>query len=91
MDELVPVMLGIIFGAAIWLASKGAVRLVLSVLAVLVAGAAATIASGEYLESWVYLLLDFGEAAFGLVIGTIVAARLFTPRSVRNLASRKGE
>ncbi|MGH7069448.1 MAG: hypothetical protein ACREFO_05475 [Acetobacteraceae bacterium] len=91
MDELVPVILGIIFGAAIWLCSKDTVRLLLSVLAVLVAGAAATIASGEYLESWVYLLLDFGEAAFGLVIGTIIAARLLTPRFVRRPARRKGE
>lgn len=91
MDELVPVILGIIFGAAIWLCSKGAARLVPSVLAVLVAGAVATIASGEYLESWVYLLLDFGEAASGLVIGYIVAARLLTPRFVRHLAPRKGE
>ncbi|MGH7120363.1 MAG: hypothetical protein ACREFP_15470 [Acetobacteraceae bacterium] len=91
MDELVPVVLGIIFGAAIWLGSKGTVRLVLSVLAVVVAGAAATIASGEYLESWIYLLLDFGEAAGGLVIGTIIAARLLTPRSVRSLAQRDGE
>jgi hypothetical protein len=89
MDELVPVILGIIFGATIWLWSKGTVRLVLSVLAVLVAGAAATFASGEYLESWVYLLLDFGEAEIGLVIGYIVAARLLTPRFVRREAERK--
>lgn len=91
MDELVPIILGIIFGAAIWLWSKGTVRLVLSVLAVLLAGAAATIASGEYLESWIYLLLDFGEAAFGLVIGYVVAARLLTPPFVRRPAQGKGE
>lgn len=91
MDELVPIILGIIFGAAIWLWSKGTVRLVLSVLAVLLAGAAATIASGEYLESWIYLLLDFGEAAFGLVIGYVVAAWLLTPPFVRRPAQGKGE
>lgn len=91
MDELVPIILGIIFGAAIWLWSKGTVRLVLSVLAVLLAGAAATIASGEYLESCIYLLLDFGEAAFGLVIGYVVAARLLTPPFVRRPAQGKGE
>jgi hypothetical protein len=34
---------------------------------VIVSGATATIASGEYHQSWIYLLLDFGEAAFGLV------------------------
>jgi len=79
MDELVPVILGAIFGAGAWLSSTGATRVMLSVLAVLIAGAVATIASGEYLESWLYLLLDFGEAAFGLAIGYVVAARLLTP------------
>jgi len=46
------------------------------------AGAVATIASGEYLESWVYLMLDFAEAAFGLAIGYVVAARMLTPRFI---------
>lgn len=78
MDELVPVILGTISGAGLWVMFTGARRAVLSVLAVLVAGAVATIVSGEYLQSWVYLLLDFGEAAFGLAIGYFVAARLLT-------------
>ena len=80
MDELVPVILGVIFGVVIWLFTAGTLRTVLSVLAVMVAGVTATIASGEYQESWVYLLLDFGEAALGLVVGYVVAARLLTPR-----------
>ncbi|MGH7050307.1 MAG: hypothetical protein ACREFV_02835 [Acetobacteraceae bacterium] len=90
MDELVPVVLGIIFGAVVWLASTGRTRVVLSVVAVLVSGAAATIASGEYSTSWIYLLLDFGEAAFGLAIGYAVAAWLLEPRFIRR-PQRRGE
>src|SRR5208283_3250189 len=80
MDELVPVLLGAILGAVIWLSTSGKLRFVLSVVAVIFSGATATVASGEYHESWIYLLLDFGEAALGLVIGYVVAARLLTPR-----------
>jgi len=86
MGELVPLILGAVFGAIIWLTTNGRLRFVLSMAAVLVSGAAATIASGEYHESWIYLLLDFGEAAFGLVIGYLVASRLPTPRT----GSRRG-
>jgi hypothetical protein len=39
-------------------------------------------ANPSYHESWVYLLLDFGEAALGLAVGYVVAARLSTPHSV---------
>jgi hypothetical protein len=80
MDELVPVLLGAASGVIIWLGTSGRKRFLLSVLAVGVSGIIATVASGEYLESWVYLLLDFGEAAFGLIIGYVVAARLLTSR-----------
>ena len=86
MGELIPVMLGAIFGAVIWLTTTGKLRFALSVAAVIVSGAAATIASGEYHESWIYLLLDFGEAAFGLVIGYVIASRLPTLRT----GSRRG-
>lgn len=90
MDELVPVLLGIVFGAGAWLGSTGAMRVVLRIVAVLISGVAATIASGEYLTSWIYLLLDFGEAAFGLAVGYAVAAWLLAPRFIRR-AERRGE
>jgi hypothetical protein len=51
------------------------------------AGAAATIASGEYAESWLYLLLDFGEAAFGLAAGFVIAAKILPSRAVRDRAA----
>jgi hypothetical protein len=86
MDELVPLVPGAVFGAIIWLTTSARLRFAVSVIAVIVSGATATMASGEYHESWIYLLLDFGEAAFGLVIGYVVAARLPTQRA----ASRRG-
>jgi hypothetical protein len=88
MDELVPVILGTILGAIIWLTTSGRLLFALSVVAVLVSGATATIASGEYHESWIYLLLDFGEAALGLVVGYVMAARLLTPRAARHVERR---
>jgi hypothetical protein len=79
-DELVPVILGIVLGALIWRTTKGYSRGLLSVSAVAVSGLAATVLSGEYHESWMYLLLDLGEAAFGLAIGFVVAHRLLKRR-----------
>ena len=86
MEEIVPCILGAVLGAMIWLNARGIARFALSILAVIVLAAVATIGTGEYLESWVYLLLDLGEAAFGLAIGYVVAARLLSPRAIRNQA-----
>jgi hypothetical protein len=91
MDELVPVILGCVLGAVIWLTTAGKIRFVLSLLAVALSGTIATVASGEYHESFVYLLLDFGEAALGFVIGYVVAARLLTPHSDGRLVRREGD
>ena len=74
-DELVPVILGAVLGAIVWRGTTGQIRLTLSVLAVIASGAFATVLSGEYLASWVYILLDLGEAALGLVVGFAVAHR----------------
>lgn len=87
MDELVPIILGIILGALIWRSTTGRTRIALSIGAVLVSGAAATVLSGEYRESWVYLLLDFGEAAFGLAIGMLIARRVQSSRASQRLRS----
>ena len=84
MNEVVPFVLGAVLGAVIWLSAKGAVRFALSILAVIVTAAFATVASGEYLESWGFFLLDLGEAAFGLAVGYVVAARLLSRRATRD-------
>ncbi|HTW29517.1 MAG TPA: hypothetical protein VME92_20500 [Acetobacteraceae bacterium] len=89
MDELVPVILGALFGAAIWYFTTGVLRTVLSVLAVIVAGVAATVASGEYHESWIYLLLDLGEAVLGLVVGQVIAHRALRARLTRDAKARR--
>jgi uncharacterized membrane-anchored protein YhcB (DUF1043 family) len=87
MDELVPIILGIILGALIWRSTTGRTRIALSIGAVLVSGAAATVLSGEYLESWIYLLLDFGEAAIGLAIGMLIARRVQSGRALPRVRS----
>jgi hypothetical protein len=69
MVELLPIVLGTIVGAVIYRHTRGRTRLVLSVAAVIVSGTAATVLSGEYVESWIYLLLDLGLAALGLALG----------------------
>jgi hypothetical protein len=74
MDELVPVTIGAFLGAVIWCSARGKLRIFLSLLAVIAAGSIATLASGEFHESWLYLLLDLGEAALGLVAGYAIAA-----------------
>jgi hypothetical protein len=82
MDEIVPVIIGAVLGALIWRTTTGRMRAVLSVMAVLAAGAFATILSGEFQVSWVYFLIDFSEAGLGLVCG-IAFAHFF----LRNPAS----
>jgi hypothetical protein len=78
MYELIPVLLGLIFGVLIG-RTKGMARPVLRVAGVAASGLVATVLSGEYFESWVYVLLDVGEAALGLVAGIAIAE--LAPRS----------
>jgi hypothetical protein len=82
MDELVPVVLGVVLGALVWVATTGRIRFALSVSAVLVSGISATVLSGEYHESWIYLFLDLGEAALGLAVGILVGQRVLRQRAV---------
>lgn len=81
MDELVPVVLGLVLGAPIWVATTGRSRLALSACAVLISGLAATVLSGEYAQSWIYLVLDLGEAALGMAAGVLVGHRALRQRA----------
>jgi hypothetical protein len=74
MDELATVTVAAFLGAVIWRSARGKMRIFLSLLAVIAAGTIASLASGEFQESWHYLLLDLGEAALGLVVGYAIAA-----------------
>jgi hypothetical protein len=84
MDEAIPLALGVLLGIPIWLCGPGIARILLSIFAVAVVGLLATVLSGEYAESWAYLLLDFGEAAIGLVFGFAVASRQKFWRKLRH-------
>ena len=86
MEEMVPILLGIVLGVAIWRGTTGLTRVGLSILAATTSGAFATVLNGEYLSSWVYILLDVGEAALGLAVGFVVGASL--PSSGRPASPR---
>jgi len=86
MDEVVPVVLGAVLGFAIWQFGPGRARLLLSIAAVVLSGVLATVFSGEYVESWIYLLLDLGEAAIGLALG-FAAAHWLTRRKQRRVSA----
>jgi hypothetical protein len=93
MYEIVPVALAFVLGIAVWRYTNGGVRLILSCCTVAISGLAATTLSGEFHESWVFLLLDLGEAAFGLAIGFAAAHRLLPirrRRSATNAQPRHG-
>jgi hypothetical protein len=70
--EALPIVLGLTLGALIWCKTQRQRRMILSICAVGASGATATVLSGEYAESWMYILLDFGQAAFGLAIGFVI-------------------
>ena len=75
--------MGIVLGVLIWRKVTGHKRTALSVVAVLVSGIAATVASGEYADSWIYVLLDLSEAALGLALGFAIAHR-FLPVGIKH-------
>jgi hypothetical protein len=85
MEELVPVVLGVVLGVPISLVAARRLRFALSAAAVLLSGFAATVLSGEYRYSWVYLLLDLGEAALGLAFGLLVEGRIRLRRAAAPL------
>jgi hypothetical protein len=89
MEELLPVLLAAVMGVAISLYARGGVRWLLGCVAIAVCGLAATILTGEFEESWLYLLQDVAEAAAGLALGLLFArwalprlglSRVFAPR-----------
>ena len=97
MEEFFPVFLAAALGIGIWLYAPGRLGWILSVLAVAVSGLAATIFTGEFEESWLYLLQDLAEAACGLAVGFVIAYWLL-PRlgiagatAVRNASGRSSK
>jgi hypothetical protein len=72
-EEFFPFFLAAALGIAVWLYAPRRLRWILSVLAVAVSGLAATTFTGEFEESWLYLLQDLAEAACGLAVGFAIA------------------
>jgi hypothetical protein len=75
MEDLVPFILGVLLGSLIGSRITGRTRTAISALIVVLSGVAATVLSGEFHESWIYLLLDGAEAAVGLALGLLIARR----------------
>ena len=89
MDELIPVILSALFGVIVYRKATGRLRTVLGACAVLTSGAAATVFSGEYHDSWLYFFADLGLAAIGLATGFALAYFL-SPSRPRKRASLTG-
>jgi hypothetical protein len=73
MEDLVPFILGVLLGSLIGSRITGRTRTAISI--VVLSGVAETVLSGEFHESWIYLLLDGAEAAVGLALGLLIARR----------------
>jgi hypothetical protein len=72
MDELIPVFIAAVFGALIWSSTTGRIRVLLLTATMFAIGVTATILSGEFAVSWLYLLQDIAEAAAGLACGVVI-------------------
>jgi hypothetical protein len=86
MEELVPFILGAFLGALMSFGRTGRARVAVCAAVVVLSGALATVLSGEYQTSWVYLFLDCAEAALGLVVGLAITARLLARRNPIRMA-----
>ena len=93
MQEFLPVLLAAALGIAISVYTRGALRWVLSCVAVALSGLAATTFTGEFEESSLYLLQDLAEAAVGLALGFAIARwvlpRLGVTRAILDARSKR--
>jgi hypothetical protein len=87
MDELYPIGMGILLGILFSLRLSLFKPLWRKALLVAVAGASATIASGEYAESWGFLIVDIGEVALATWIS--YAAFVYLQRRMPALKRRR--
>lgn len=93
MDELFPIGTGLIFGVAFAADFRILRPWWVKAILVVVAGASATILSGEYVENWGFILVDLGEVSLAAWIGAhlcrIAARRLRSEKQGREIASSK--
>lgn len=78
MNEIVPVVGGLVVGSLLPLV-PARLRILVAVVAASCVGALATVVSGEYRLGWEYLLFDVPLAALGTVAGYLAADRLLLP------------
>lgn len=92
MDELFPIGAGLIFGIVFTADFRILRPWWVKAILVVVAGASATILSGEYVESWGFIVVDLGEVALATWIAAhlcrIAARRLRSQKQGRQIASR---
>ena len=82
MIEFVSFTVATAAGMLIWRYTMRQTRLILSAATIIVLGPCATIASGEYAISWMFLVEDALQAAIGVAFGVAIAAALtYIPQS----------
>lgn len=75
MNEIVPIVGGLLVGSLLVLVPTR-LRRVVAVLAAFGVGALATVVSGEYRIGWEYLLFDVPLAALGTLGGYLASSRV---------------
>jgi hypothetical protein len=81
-EELVPVMSGLVLGALLGLL-RSSLRVPIGVVLIIAFGVLATVVSGEYLISWSFLLIDIPLVAVSAAAGLFVTHRLWWARRPR--------
>jgi hypothetical protein len=74
-EELLPVMSGLILGSLLGLL-RPSLRVPIGVVLILALGLLATVVSGEYLISWSFLLIDIPLVAVSAAASLFVTHRL---------------
>lgn len=75
MQELLPIVSGLFLGSLLGLL-RPSVRVPVGVVLIVSFGVFATVASGEFLISWAFLLIDVPLVAASTAVGLVVAHRL---------------
>jgi len=75
MNELFPLVAGCVLGIMVAQVSSARLRVALLVILSLIAGAAATIVSGEWETSWGFLVIDVGGVLLAAVGTSMLLAR----------------
>jgi hypothetical protein len=84
MEELFPLVAGVVVGLIASRIASTRVRLIVATVLTLVFATTATLISGEAAESWAFIIVDIGEvaivAAIAWGIATFVARRVAQSR-----------